>query len=218
MRVLSDIAQRVYREGVISERTATAEHFITTSIPLREAVERGDAQQARAAAQALISAGRITNLLITRRAGAAGAPAGSTTPGARTLTEIGPEALSPISGTLTGVGGVPIGSFLTSVWSDSGFVLETDGITEGLTALRRQGHSLPGSLQLPAGPLPASGTMRVHGVGYRYSSFPASAYPSGTLRVYLLRSTDSLAPAVRRQRPGHARQRAAPRRDADLRK
>ena len=47
---LGKIAQRVYSEGVSSERTASALDFIARSVPLREAVERNDPRAARAAA------------------------------------------------------------------------------------------------------------------------------------------------------------------------
>src|ERR1700722_16219359 len=47
---LRAVAIRVYNEGVSSERTATAVHFITRSGALREAVQRGDSGAARAAA------------------------------------------------------------------------------------------------------------------------------------------------------------------------
>ena len=107
---------------------------------------------------------------------------------------MGPPALAPISGRLSGAGGTPIGSFQTSVWSDSGFVIEIQGITQGLASLRQQDQSLPDSFALAAGPLPSSGTMSLRGVAYRYTSFPAAAYPSGSLRVYLLRTDRSLTP------------------------
>ena len=192
MQVLQDVATRVYREGVESERTATAEHFIDTSLPLRQAVERGDAASVRAAARALIEAGRMTNLRVIGAGAGNGVAPGGPAGGGQLLADVGPAALAPISGTLTGAGGTPIASFQTSVWSDTGFVLETDGITQGLTSLRQADRSLPGSLTLRPGPLPASGALSLGGAAYRYTSFPVTAYPSGTLRVYLLRSDTSL--------------------------
>jgi hypothetical protein len=191
IHVLGDVAQRVYREGVLSERTAVAERFIATSVPLRQAVERGDALQARAAARALITAGRLTDLRVTLQPtpGRAGARSGE-----RVLTDVGPPALAPLHGTISDAHGHAIASYLTSVWTDSGLVLETNGITEGVTALARDGRSLPGSFPLPRGPLPVEGVLRAHGVDYRYTSLPAAAYPSGSLRIYVLRSIDSIDP------------------------
>ena len=73
---LGDVAQRVYHEGVSSERTAAALSFIARSIPLREAVERDDPRAARAAAQALIATGHMTNLKVIREGAGAEAAAG----------------------------------------------------------------------------------------------------------------------------------------------
>jgi hypothetical protein len=182
---LRQVAMRVYHEGVSSERTEAALRAITGSILLREAVERGDAQATAAAAQALVATGHMTNLRVLRVGAAAGGPS-------QTLADVGaPGALAPLSGTITNAHGAPIATFLASVWADNGFVIETDGITEGAVALREHGHSIGGSFELPAGELPARGTLVERGVTYQYTSFPAAAFPSGSLRVYLLRSVSS---------------------------
>ncbi|MFI4984649.1 MAG: hypothetical protein ACHQAV_01515 [Solirubrobacterales bacterium] len=181
LETLVRVAKRIYREGVASERTAVATHAITTSIPLREAVQHGDAQGARAAAEALLASGRMTDLLIRREG--------------RVLADVGaPNAVAPLRGTLTGASGAPIGRFVTSVWADDGVIAETSGVTSGSVALRVGGRSIAGSFALPPGKLPARGQLTVHGVEYRFSSFPARIYPSGGLRVYLLRSVRSTAP------------------------
>ena len=181
LETLGRVAMRVYREGVSSERTGTALRFIETSVPLRNAVERGDVQAARAAAQSLIATGHMTNLKVMRNG--------------QVLADVGsPDALAPLSGTLTGAGGVPIATFVASVWAAGGFIAETNGIAEGSVALRAGGRSVAGSFELPAGGLPAEGTLVKEGVAYQYSSFPATLYPSGSLRVYLLRSIRSTAP------------------------
>jgi hypothetical protein len=177
---LGQVAGRVYREGVSSERTATALRFVERSIPLREAVERNDAGAARAAAQTLVATGHITNLQVSR--------------GGHVLADVGASsALAPLRGSILGAGGAPLASFVTSVWADSGFLAETDGITEGATALLENGHSIAGSFALPPGELPAQGTLTLGGVAYAYTSFQAVAYPQGTLRVYLFRSIPSIA-------------------------
>ncbi len=175
---LGDVAMRIYREGVASERTVVAAHLIDASRPLRRAVERDDAPAARTAALALIATGHMTNLKIMR--------------GGRVLADVGsPAALAPVSGIITGTSRSPIGTFVTSVWSDEGFLLETDGITGGAVALRSGGRSIAGSFELPAGQLPRQGTLSWHGIGYQYTSFPAQRYPSGPVDVYLLRTIDS---------------------------
>ncbi len=186
---LGDVAERVYREGVSSARTASALSLISHSIPLREAIERGDPRAARAAARALVTTGHMTNLKVIRSGAAAQG-------GPQVLADAGgPNALAPLSGKILGAAGAPIASFVASVWADNGFVDETNGIAEGKTALREHGRSIAGSFALPPGELPAQGALTVRGVDYRYTSFPASVYPTARpLRVYLLKSIPSIAP------------------------
>ncbi len=177
---LGKIALRVYNEGVSSERTAAAVQLITASLPLREAVEAGDAQAARAAERALIATGHMTNLKVMR--------------GGHILAAAGaPHALAPLSGTLTGVAGTPIATFVASVWADSGFADEITGIDEGDVALRAGARSIAASLSLPRGELSPEGSLTEHHVNYRYTSFPVAVYPAGHLRAYVLRSFPSLA-------------------------
>jgi hypothetical protein len=186
LETLVRVAKRIYREGIASERTAVAVHAITSSIPLREAVARGDALGARAAAEALLASGRMTDLQIQRNG--------------HVLVSLGAaNAVAPLRGTLTGAGGAPIARFVTSVWADDGLIAETDGVTQGSLALRVAQspvaeRSIAGSFALPPGKLPARGRLTEHGVEYRFSSFPARIYPSGAMRVYLLRSIRSTAP------------------------
>jgi hypothetical protein len=153
---------------------------IEGSHALREAVEHGDAAAARAAAQALLASGHLTNLTVI----SAG----------KMLVDVGSEgALAPLHGSILSAKGIPIASFVTSVWADGGFLSELKGVVEGNIALREGNRSLDGSFALPAGELPPAGTLTEHGTVFQYDSFPASVYPSGSLRVYLLRSVNSTA-------------------------
>jgi hypothetical protein len=181
LHVLGDIAMRVYHEGVASARTASAVSLITHSPALREAIEQDDPLAARAAGQALLATHHMTNLTVLV--------------GGRTLVAVGgPDALAPLHGTIDGVHGAPIASFLASVWADRGFITETNGIAEGGTALRAGTTSVAGSFPLPHAELPPEGVLTERGVSYRYTSFPVLAYPAGLRRVYLLRSIQSTAP------------------------
>ena len=180
LSVLGDVATRVYNEGVASERTEVALRLVEHSIALREAVEHGDSQGTRAAAAALLATGHLTNLTVLR--------------GKQTLIDVGAaHALAPLHGSILSAKGVPIASFVTSVWADSGFIDEMQGVAEGEVALREGSHPVAGSFVLPAGELPPAGTFTKQGIAYQYSSFAATAYPSGgALRVYLLRSVKSV--------------------------
>ena len=183
LSTLRDIAERVYEEGVSSERTASAAVFIERSAGLRQAVEQNDARQARAAAKALLATGHMTAIEVLR--------------GGRTLIAAGtPGSLAPVHGSIPGASGLPIASFVTSVWSDAGYVDETNGIAEAWTLLRRGGRTVAGSFPLPSSaPLGEQGDLQVNGTAYAYTSFPAVSYPDArSLRIYLFRSLASIAP------------------------
>ena len=185
---LGDVAMRAYREGVSSERTRSALSFIARSIPLRNAVERGDPRAARAAAQALVATGHMTNLRVLRGSATANG-------GGQVLADVGaPDALAPLHGAITSASGATIGTFVTSVWADDGFVQEASGIAEGIAALRQNGRSIAGSFELGGDEPSPRGTLTAKGTAYAYTSFPANVYPAGQLRVYLLKPLSSIAP------------------------
>ncbi|MHB8243449.1 MAG: hypothetical protein ACYDHN_15855 [Solirubrobacteraceae bacterium] len=171
---LGRVVARVYHEGISSERTIVAKRLIERSAPLRRAVEAKDARAAKAAAQALLASGKLTTVRVTS--------------GGRTLAAVGLPSLTPLQGTLKDSKGAVIATYATSVWSDAGFVAESQGVGEGPVALRVGGHSVGGSFAIPDGSLPNEGTLTVQGVSYRYTSFAGEAFPSGALRVYLFKA------------------------------
>jgi hypothetical protein len=180
LQTLSTIVARVYHEGLQSERTLVAERLISSSSALREAVEADNPTAARAAGEALLATKHMTNLLVVR--------------GTHTLVDLGGPALAPLHGTLKSAGSSPLATYTTSVWADSGFVSETRGVAEGLIALRANGRGVGGSLKLPAGALPDSGTLTYQDVPYQYTSLSATSYPTGApLRIYLLKPVSSTA-------------------------
>jgi hypothetical protein len=186
LATLSSVLQRVYREGVHGERVGSAEYLIDQSPALRAAVEDGNRAAARAAAEALLKTGHLTDLRLTRN----GQP----------FIDVGVPALAPVKGTLTGASGAPIASYLTSVWADNGFLIEAAGISQGLIALR-SGSAWVGAQNAAgdvaasdAGALADEGAVTLEHVLYSYTSFPATAYPSGALRIYLLLPASSIMP------------------------
>jgi hypothetical protein len=171
---LARVLSRVYHEGVFSERTASAQHMIAASRPLRKAVEEANPAATKAAAGALIATGHMTNLRVVR--------------GKQTLADLGGTALTPLRGTLSDAHGKPLASYLTSVWSQAGFLAEGNGIGEGTVVLRKGERTLgAGTLSLPSGPLGREGSVTIAGVPYQYRSFTGEAYPVGAIRVYLLK-------------------------------
>jgi hypothetical protein len=213
---LGDIAKRVYHEGVFSERTAAAAVFVEHSRPLREAIERDDPHAAREAAQALIATGHMTSLRITRASGliessssrrpgegsshTSKGPSPASETGGQVLVNVGTHsALAPLHGTIVGAGGTPIATFVASVWADEGLISEMNGIIQGQTSLRQDGHDLASSFPLPTGqagePSAQQGEFTLDGSPYLYISLPATSYPEGQpMRIYVLRSPSSIAP------------------------
>jgi hypothetical protein len=178
LAALRRVAQRIYHQGVSSERTGAATHLINGSSSLREAVQRGDAAVTRAVARELVAAGRMTNLRVLR--------------GGVVLADVGGPAVAPLHGTLKDAAGHVIGSYVSSVWADDGLIAETNGVTGGRLALRVGSRSVGGSLELGPGRLRAHGTLTLGGRRYQYTSFRGEAYPSGAMRVYLLRPLSSI--------------------------
>jgi len=182
LAALRGVGRRIYHEGISSERTVVARRAIAQSTALSRAVERGDATAARAAAQALVASGRMVNLTVLR-AGHVLASAGTS------------HALAPFDGPIVGATGAQVGTFITSVWGSTGLIEETTGVSGAETLVRRRASTLDGKFRLPAGPLPARGTLTIGASTYAYTSFPATEYPSGAhLRVYLVRSLSSTRP------------------------
>jgi hypothetical protein len=186
LQALGAVAARVYREGISSERTVSAQRMIESSPALRSAVEQGDVAAARVAGRALIATGHLTNLRVVR--------------GGRVLVDLGGGALAPLKGTLDDAAGQPLASYVTSVWADGGLIAEVNGIAEAQTVLRSAGRAgrerdLAGAIGLPAGALPAQGTLTREGVAYQFTSFPVTAYPAGAAqRVFVLRTIASTTP------------------------
>ena len=180
LAALDRVVGDVYHEGVASERTLIARRTIVGSSALRAAIESGSPAAVHAAATKLLAGGRITDLTIVREG--------------HVLLSVGVPALAPLTGAITDAAGGTIATYRTSVWSDEGFLAESDSLAEARVALREGGVSVGGSQALAAGPLPASGSIVVHHVRYRYASFAGTSYPGGALRVYVLRSVASTVP------------------------
>lgn len=173
LHTLTAVLQRVYHEGLSSERTLVAERLIDSSAELRRAIETDSPSTARSAARALLQTGHMTNLRVTV--------------GGHVLVSVGGAALTPLHATIKNATGATIATYVYSVWSDSGFDSEANGVAEGLTSLRVGEHSLPGSIYTPPGPLPKEGTLTRGGVEYAYTSFAGERYPSGPVDIYLLK-------------------------------
>lgn len=180
MKTLGRIVERVYHEGVRSQRTGSANYLMMSSTALRAAVESDSAAAARAAAKTLLATGHLTNVRVSV--------------GSQLLINAGKPALTPLRGTITSAAGAPIASYITSVWSDVGFMAEVGGVVEGYVALREGKRLLPGSFPLPSASLPNEGTVTRAGIVYQYTSFSGEAFPAGAVRIYMLRPLSTTRP------------------------
>ncbi len=179
---LGDVAMRAYREGVASERTRSALSFIARSIPLRNAVERDDPQAARAAALALIATGHMTNLrVLARRAGARRRRRPRRARAAARLDRRRERRAD------RDVRRERLGRQRLRRRRPAASPRASPRCARTDAASPARSHSGPGEP-------PPQGTLTVKGTDYAYTSFPAAAYPTGQLRVYLLKPIPSIAP------------------------
>ena len=183
LTTLGRVLQRIYNEGVSSEEVLAARSLIRRDATLHEAVEGGDAKSAEAATAGLIATKHMTDLTIERHG--------------RVLANAGAPAMAPLQGELTGAGGRPIGSYLTTLFSDHTFVSEAKGITQGQLSVRAGDAVRAGNATLGDRQLHGVGTLTRGGIKYEYLAFPVAAYPAGTATVELFRTTRSLAPLCR---------------------
>ncbi len=180
MSTLDSVLQRVYREGINSERTLVAEHLIERSLPLRRAIESSSTAAARVAGSELLHTGHMTNLKVVA--------------GGHTLLDLGGPALTPLNGTIKDASGREIATYQASVWADPGFASEASGVTQSYISVRSGTRTLGGNFSLGRATVANEGTVTRHGVVYQYVSFPATTYPSGSARIYLIRSISTITP------------------------
>ena len=174
------IAQRVYNEDAASRSERLDVALVLRSPALRDAALARDPAAARAAARALITSGHVARLRLSV--------------GGRVLTDIGDRTtLAPASAVLTDATGAPIGNVVVGIQSGSGFVATLDGLTGGGVSLRAGSRVIAGTSLTGTAPLPARGVVTVAGQPYAVTSFAASAFPTGTVRVTLTHRLSSAA-------------------------
>jgi hypothetical protein len=169
---LRDVALRVYDQPVGGANVASSERRLARSSALAAAVARGDAAATRAALRPLLRA-QIQRVVITR--------------GRRVLADLGTgAALAPVHGVIRAASGAPVGRYTFSVGEDSGIARLIRALTGAQVVMRAGGHRVATTLAAARKSLPTSGTATVGGVSYAVSSFRAAAFPTGSLRVWVL--------------------------------
>jgi hypothetical protein len=169
---LRDVALRVYDQAARGVNVATSEGRLARSRALAAAVARDDPAATRAALRPLLRA-QIRRIVITR--------------GPRVLADLGTgAALAPMHGVLRDAAGAPVGRYTFAVGEDSGIARLVHALTGAQVVMRAGGHRVATTLAAARGPLPTSGTATLDGVSYAVSSFRATAFPTGSLRVWVL--------------------------------
>jgi hypothetical protein len=90
-----------------------------------------------------------------------------------------------VTGALLGPGGQLLGSYALSVQTGAGSIGISGSLIDAPILMRVNGHVLPGTSRGPR-KLPRDGVVHYRGGLYAVRSFLASAFPSGSLRVYVL--------------------------------
>jgi hypothetical protein len=172
--VLGPLAVRVYAHETSSHSEQAAVAYIQQSPAFASAVAAGDPAGTRAA---IITFFRSHRHIVRVRALRSG----------RVVDDVGgPYVLAPVSGTLRQRGRV-VGSFVTAIQDDAGYVALTRIYTGAQVILRVGTRQVPSST-LDPGPesIPDRGSISYGGRRYEAYSFDGQAFPAGTLRVSLL--------------------------------
>jgi hypothetical protein len=171
--VLGRVGERIYEAEEKSPIVAATVRRMENTAAFKSAVSRRDAAATRQAILGFFAAHihvvRVRVLV-----------------GGKLLVDVGgPYALAPVSGTLRS-GGRVLGTFVTAIQDDAGY-LKLARLFTGAEVLMRVGSKqVMGTLSPGPAQVPDHGTVAYGGHTYRASSFMATAFPSGPLRISLL--------------------------------
>jgi hypothetical protein len=172
---LGRVAQRLYHEAVSSDVTVVARRLVEQSLPLQNAVLRGDRRLATAAATQLIATRHMVRVRVLR--------------GAQVLADVGPSrALAPQRGTLRGAGGQPVGSYVVSTESATTYVSAVHGLTLAPAVITAGRRALASSADSATPVPPARGSFTVHARRLANFTFSAEGFPGGALQVHVIPS------------------------------
>jgi hypothetical protein len=170
------VAERIYRQELEGPATLRDRRQVESYEPLSRALAEGNRKALRGAVVALVySHTHIVRLRVSQHG--------------KLLADVGgPYIIAPVRGQLS-FHGRHVGSYVLSVQDDLGYVgLETRLIGTPV-ALFAGGTRLPieGTMRTGRTALPDRGTVTIRGHSFTTYAFAARAYPSGTLRIVLLR-------------------------------
>jgi hypothetical protein len=169
-------AERIYKDEIAGIGPERDKQQVESYAPLLSALAEGNRTATQSAVTALVySHTHIVRLRVIRN-------------GAVVSDVGGPYIIAPVAGTLRYRGQV-VGTYLLSVQDDLGYVgLEKRFIGLPLAMFARQRRvPIKGTLRIAPGTLPDRGQVTFHQRSYEVYSFTATAFPSGPLRISILR-------------------------------
>ena len=174
LRVISVAGRRIYDGEVSSPQTRAASALLAHDPVMAAAVRAGDRAAVRAEIVRLFRTSvHYVRIRVTR-------------PGGAKLVDLGgPAVLAPVHGALR-QGGRVVGHFEFSLQDDAGYLKLVQRFTGADVLLRGAGGQVAGTLSPGPPTVPAEGTVGYGGTSYEAFSFPATAFPSGRLRVSIL--------------------------------
>ena len=187
LRIDRSVAARVVREASSGRVVTGSAVRISRSRALTKAVASDDPAAVAAALRPLLRS-RVQRIVVVRSG--------------HVLAEVGRvAALGPVGGALRDPGGRTVGTFTLATGKDAGIARFVHGLTGAQVVVRAGSRTLASTLRGPVPALPSAGIVRLHARRYTVSSFAATAFPSGRLRISVL-----APPAGRRACAGGAAQ------------
>jgi hypothetical protein len=171
--VLADVARRAYDESKSGPPVVPALATIALDQALPEALAAGDWTGAAKIVRGMVSGGGFARLRVLV-GGRVIADAGSSIP-----------LLAPLRRPIVDGAGSVIGTALFAVQNAHGYIVLAQSLTRVPVLVRAGSRQLAGTFPGPAR-LPTQGTIRYRGVRYAVASFTGVAFPSGSVRIYVL--------------------------------
>jgi hypothetical protein len=170
------VAERIYRQELVGPGTVSDLHQVESYAPLLSALDEHNKTAVHEAVVALVfSHTHIVRLRVSQ--------------GATLLADVGgPYIIAPAGGKLYYHGHL-VGSYLLSVQDDLGFVGLETRLVGAPVILHVNGARVPikGTVRVGKVPIPRRGVVVLHKRSFDAYSFDARAYPSGTLRISVMR-------------------------------
>jgi hypothetical protein len=171
--VFADVARRAYQESLDGPPVVPAESTLALDQALPQALAAADYSGAAKIVRGMVTGGGFARLQVSV--------------GGRLIADAGTRApvIAPLHQAIHDASGGVVGTALFGVQNALGYTILARALT-GVHVLVRTGRAqLAGSIAGPSS-LPTSGPVRYRGVRYYVASFTGTAFPSSSIRIYVL--------------------------------